>query len=871
MGVGFMIRNEILIGRQNLKEKIVDLYNENNDKNILLVKGPSGIGKSYAIQHLTNDYRELNQVTCKAYQQHIAEFTLIKDLLNKLMELILVLPSKDFNPLVYQMKHTLSSELEYIAFLSERARKIFVDIKPRTFINYEGQKYKVRKALSHFFKAVCNNIDHVFIHLDDIQWVDDNSLDLIKTLLKVKSLNASFILSYRDEFLGMSKEEKIYDLVTLSPLTIVEIEEVLSKSIDSNLSDLGYLTKHIYSTTLGIPFYIAKVMDELIEKQIIELDEKPQIHIDQLTKVNISENLNEIMLSRVSELTESEKLFLEYLSCLEGNVSKVYFDAIFPLKSDQMVTNLLDKSFIFVTDQRYCFTHDIIFEYIYQQIDPVERESIYTVIANNLCRYYEDDKDLWPLLVSAIVKIKNRNWCQKRGEQWFEILSEASNHTINYKTTRDILMVCKEIMVAYPNLYKNDILIKLAKCHYLLGEIQCAKSLYTFLENKADTKSALLNIEDQRMNMYTFVGHHDKAMETGKKMLKLLGLEYDIRGRDAIIKALGDQDNLNFLDTWHFSKPSQGEINREYILYKMIPSSKFVGPHHFDYCMLLLSSSVYERPEGKYKIFALTAYAFVLFNILNKYTLAKQCSDFILNHLDFDSEDEMIQETIAFYLTFVHHWSNDLEDTIEYLQKNNTICLEEGIITHFNYSLASLMFAYTSVGGNILTVAKNLNQRIELLDVLSVEERQFINTFVTMTLKRYIDVLNRCGAVALEERPVVIQEVVVIWFSILASYINGHIREAYKAIKQLQGYFSEVKGHIVYPDMMCFSTLIMLENHGNLSCQDQTLDRELIDANRLYLKNITDDYAKNHQGRYYLVEGMYQSVFAKSESPVYPI
>ncbi|QZY54923.1 helix-turn-helix transcriptional regulator [Crassaminicella profunda] len=857
---------DTVIGREELKNQINQLY-KNINKNVLLVKGSSGIGKTFAIRNILKTYPNVKVITCKQNHQYIMEFTLIKNLIDKIMEQILVLPTKKFNPLIYQIKNTLHTELEYIAYFADTVSKIFKDTKIKQIKDYTRQKYKIRKAVNNFVKLIVNTLGNICIHLDDIQWADENSLDMIKALIKDKSINATFILSYRDEFTQLSKEEKSYGVVELCPLKETEVKKIITERTSKDIIHSDYLARYIYSITLGNPFYITKVIDEFRSKQIIEHshDDRYIVHIDKLTKSNISENVNEVMLSRVLELNNNEKLFLEYLSCFGGDISRRYFEKIFSQKSDTIIKSLIEKSFIFITDERYSFTHDIIFEYIYKNIDSKQREHIYYAIAKDLTEFYKTDKNLWSLLVTAIMNSRNIKWSKKRTKEWFYILSEACQHNVNYKKIREILITCKEIMDKNTNLHNNEILFKLAKCHYLLGDLESAKSIYDQMKERSSDKNHLLKIEDEQMNMFAYTGNHKEAMNTGIKMLEILGFEYNINNKEALIASFNDFNTLDNLDTWVCKDEAENVIDEQYILYRMIPSTKILCQSHFQYSLLLISNLALKKTKSKYKLFALTSCSFIMFNLLHNYKMGKQLSDIVMNNIDFNSEEEFVQETIAFYLTFVHHWSNDIYQTIQLLEKNNLTCLEKGIITHFEYSLASLMFAYCITGKNVSEASLAIRQRIEMLDITSVEGTHFINTYVNSIFDNYAKELKIKKAITLSSEQIKIEAMVGIWFSILASYINNHIEKVYRAIKLLQNHFVEVKGHIAYIQMIFITTLIMLEYHKNLDKGQQAIDKAIIDENRIFLENTISHYEKNHLARYYFVKGMYEKVFGDKE------
>ncbi|MCT4633690.1 MAG: LuxR C-terminal-related transcriptional regulator [Firmicutes bacterium] len=855
-----------VIGREKLHNEINSLL-EDSDKKVLLVKGLSGIGKTYGITNISKSNPRVTFVSCKQHHQYITEFSLITSLIDSIMKQVLILPTEKFKPLIYQMRSSLEHELEYIAFFGDVVLKVFKDIKVKQVIDYSRQKYKIRNAIGKFIRLVGNNVEDLCIHLDDLQWTDDNSLDIIKSLLKNKSLNTKIILSYRDEFMGLQKEEKTYGVIDLCPLSEDEVKKVISEQVDTEIMNLDFLGKYIFSITLGNPFYISKVIDELVMKNIIEMnnDKKYIVHGDKLTKSNISENINDIMIERISDLSSNEKVFLEYLSCFGGDISRAYFEKTFKLETKNIIKNLVDKSLIFVTENRYSFTHDIILEYISMSIDKEQKRDISYTIAQNLTESYKIDKSIWPSLVTMIMNSRNIEWSEKETREWFNILSEASDFNVDFQKTKDILILCKEIMDKNIAIYDDRIELNLAKCYYLLGDFDNAKKIYSQMKDYLKGKASLLKICDEEMSMFAYSGNHQEAMDIGIKMLKLLGMEYNIDKMDNLVSSFSNLDNLSSIDVCLEDYESQNQIDEQYVLYRMIPSIRILSNEHFNYCMLLIADIAIKDGRSITKLFSLIACSYIMFNLINNYEIGDQISKVIMKNIDLDSEEEIVQESIAFYLTFVHHWSNDISETIKLLERNNQNCLEKGMINHFQYSLASMMFAYYINGKNINQASIEIKSRIDMLDMISISDIQFSNTYIISVLDNFSKELLGYESIDLKLKEIKIEEMVGIWFRIVAAYINGHIRKAYEAIKVLEAYFKEVKGHIIYSDTIFITTLIMLENYNKLDITQKQSDKKIIDININYLRSIANRQNSNYKSRYYLVKAMYEEIFGDKD------
>jgi len=127
-----------------------------------------------------------------------------------------------------------------------------------------------------FISVFCSASHPLTIFLDDLQWADLASLDLIKNLVCDNESKHLFILgAYRDNEVSpihpliLTAEEinkkvtREIISITLGPLTREHTSELISDSLKASLDEAAELSRLVYHKTLGNPFFIKEFLKTL--------------------------------------------------------------------------------------------------------------------------------------------------------------------------------------------------------------------------------------------------------------------------------------------------------------------------------------------------------------------------------------------------------------------------------------------------------------------------------------------------------------------------------------------------------------------------------------------------------------------------------
>lgn len=848
-----------VIGREDLKLHIENAYQNllNKDKDVILVKGEAGIGKTFAITRTLDLKKDVKVIACKQMKSETSDFDLIKDIVNKLFTELLMLPNDIFNSIRYNLMTSLGADIGYFYYFSNLFSKIFNEIKPKKINDYGKEKYKIRKSMRLLFKIITNEIFPVCIFFDDVQWCDFQSIDIIKTLIKDKEVHCLFIISYRNGFSEFSKEENIYKTITLNSFTEKEIEEIIIIHTTPNIQNLKYLSRYIYSTTLGNPFFVVKSIEELKENRIIEAE---KVYTHRFSAVKISEHVNGIMLSTINRLTVEEKQVLHYFACLFGSIKKNIAYILFDHISD-VVASLIAKNIIFETQDKYAFTHDIILEYMQSSLSKNQSQNINHEIITVLEKENVDISEFPYNIYDSNIDL----WDPNHSETRFNIVyrfAKESFHNQSYKASQNAIKTLNSVLakglICVSERKELEIKILFFKCKYMLGDLIEAEKGLKQLDVGCKDISLKLIIKDALLSFYAYLGNDDNVFITGKEMLHLLGFKYDVLQTADLLRQLAESYPL----TEDFINGNDYNITDLYVLYRIMPSVRIISADDFFYIMTAVAQISTKQKFSKYTLIGYIAVSFVMCSILDDYERGRAFSDIVLRNLNYILEDDLNNEIISFYFTFVHHHYNDLRETTKLLEQNNKKCLENGFVSHFSYTLASLLFAHFSIGININQSVSYISERLDELSEITPIENTFISSYVSEMMTSYIIEFKNEPKKNDKIKEVKGKDLLHIWFNIIGLYLKNDLEYAYKRISLITRIFDEAKGHIVYADVNFIAGLIRIEYNNRIQDKNkQKENKEEIIRIYNFFKQIVENFEENHFSRYLFIKAMYENEF----------
>ncbi len=379
---------------------------------LLLVSGASGTGKSQLIHEihpsLTAKRGWFIEGKFEQFQKNIPYKAWIQAF-------------EDFvGLLLTETAEALADWRQKILEAAEENAKLLTDLIPKLEIIIGEQsaiaEVEVAEAQSRFNHVLQNFVGTIaqpahplVIFLDDLQWADTASLNLLEFLLKEKQISHLLIIcAYRSQEVSPShpfmmgveeirKAQVPINELQILPLTQASINELLMDTLNSSLEYTEPLAQLIYEKTQGNAFFVNQFLQSLYEQELLTFKIKQTPYGEKATwewdtyyiqQLNFTDNVIDLLVNKIEKLPLTTQETLRMAACL-GNRFDLHTLELISKKDIEQINQDLESAvaehLILPTDfNNYKFAHDRIQQAVYSLINEQERTQTHFAIGNAL-------------------------------------------------------------------------------------------------------------------------------------------------------------------------------------------------------------------------------------------------------------------------------------------------------------------------------------------------------------------------------------------------------------------------------------------------------------------------------------------------------
>jgi predicted ATPase/signal transduction histidine kinase len=240
------------------------------------------------------------------------------------------------------------------------------------------------------------------LFLDDLQWLDAATIALLERLaIEQNPRHLLLVAAYRDNEVdsthplpralssiraaGRSVRE-----IVLAPLDLTNITELVADVLHTDQSQALSLAQLLLAKTGGNPFFVRQFISTLVEEKLVIYDSSLgewSWDIDRIRAKGITENVAQLMATKVSRLSRQTREAISQLACL-GNVadsvvlSSVYGGSLADLKA--AISPAVQQGLVLSHAGTYAFPHDRIQEAAYGLIAGPDRPAVHRRIGRVL-------------------------------------------------------------------------------------------------------------------------------------------------------------------------------------------------------------------------------------------------------------------------------------------------------------------------------------------------------------------------------------------------------------------------------------------------------------------------------------------------------
>ncbi len=389
---------EKLYGRENellILKQAFDHMLKSNRTELLLVSGYSGVGKTALVRSLYEPLaRQWGFALCGKSDQLKRDipFATITLAFQELVQYILTESEEQIAYWTQKLQEELGSGLGLIVRLIPQLELLMG--KQHSVVELGSDESKRFKAIFMQFIKVFARPEHpLVLFLDDLQWADADTLQLIKSLvLDGEDLSLLLIGSYRDNEVGVdhlltqmladvftSNEEIKLNSIALEPLSVESLNQLVSDTLRVSGESASELTSLIYKKTQGNPFFAIQFLQILHQENLIRFSSVTGAwtwDLNVLEALQYADNVVDLLIGRLRKLPSLASELMKVASCLGNYGDLDTLASVFGRESADLEGALLEVTkagLLLMQKDSYRFLHDRVQQASYALIDEEQK------------------------------------------------------------------------------------------------------------------------------------------------------------------------------------------------------------------------------------------------------------------------------------------------------------------------------------------------------------------------------------------------------------------------------------------------------------------------------------------------------------------
>ena len=240
------------------------------------------------------------------------------------------------------------------------------------------------------------------LFLDDLQWLDRATLDLLEHLVTHSEVRHLLLIgAYRDNEVGPAHPllrmlEAIRDAgtpvreIVLAPLGLDDVGRLIGDALHCKPESARPLARLVHEKTGGNPFFAIQFFTALAEEGLLTFDSCAaawQWDVNHIRAKNYTDNVVDLMAGKLKRFSAATQEALKELACL-GNVAEIATLTLVHGETEEAMHAALWEAvhagLVFREDSAYKFLHDRIQQAAYTLIPEERRAEVHLRIGRVL-------------------------------------------------------------------------------------------------------------------------------------------------------------------------------------------------------------------------------------------------------------------------------------------------------------------------------------------------------------------------------------------------------------------------------------------------------------------------------------------------------
>jgi PAS domain S-box-containing protein len=521
---------------------------------LVLVSGYSGIGKSSVVNELHKSLVPPRGLFASGkfdqYKRDIPYATLAQAF-QSLLRPLLTKNEAELSKWRDALREAVGLNGRLIVDLVPELKLIIGEQPPVSELPPQDARRRFQFVFRRFIGVFARPEHPLVLFLDDLQWLDAATLDLLEDLLVRSELQHLMLIgAYRDNEVTAAhplthKLEAIRNAgapvqeVRLAPLAGEDVRQLVADALRCKPERAAPLVELLREKTAGNPFFVIQFMAALADEGLLTFDHQAarwSWDLERIHAKGYTANVVDLMVGKLNRLPAETQQGLQQLACLGNGADLATLALVRGTSEEEVHWDLWEAvrlELIECLDGAYRFVHDRVREAAHSLIPEPSRADAHLRIGRVLAAHTAPEKR--EEVIFEIVNQLNRSVALIASEDERERLAEFN--LIAGKRAKNATAYASALtyLAAGCALLPEDcwdrcggltfaLELHRAECEFLTGAYAAAEERLLLLSSRAGRLVDFAAVTSLEMELFTTLGWSDRAVEAGLAYLRRIGV-----------------------------------------------------------------------------------------------------------------------------------------------------------------------------------------------------------------------------------------------------------------------------------------------------------------------------------------------------------
>ncbi len=523
----------------------------------LLVSGYAGVGKTSLIRELYQPSvgRHGRFVAGKFDQVASVPYGALLQAFRDLIQQILTEDEEQVAAWRNRLTEGLGAGAAVLAEVVPEFGSILGPQPPAPVLGAAETQNRFRLVIRNLLRILARNEHPLVVFLDDLQWADSATLNLLEPLLSDGEIEALLLIgTYRDGEVGpahpltrvlaqLEAAGVAMRRVPLAPLALPDLANLVRDALHCDLEAAEPLAHLVARKTGGNPFFVGQFLKALREAELLRFDyerERWTFEMDAIAGAGMTDNVIDLMTRKIQRLSPRTQQVLTLASIIGNPFDLQTLAIVSERPSDDVAEDLADAIeeglvLPIPASAAYAFLHDRVQQSAYALIPSEQKRMAHLTVGRLLQSGSERDQGDERLFDIAHHLNLGRALIQDPAERLaLARLDLGAGQKAKAATAHDAALgfFTAGLEMVGDELWQQDyelafaLHLEAAESQYLCGNYAASEEQFALLLRRAASNLDKAKVYRLRGLQYENMSRYADALATARECLRLFGVSF---------------------------------------------------------------------------------------------------------------------------------------------------------------------------------------------------------------------------------------------------------------------------------------------------------------------------------------------------------